>query len=614
MSDDRPLCKYGKNCYRKVRDWFGSCPRLTLSLFALAQNAQHLAEFAHPDKEKRAADDDLQSPGKQKAMKPAMIELVSPNKDLQPFPHPFNASDYGEGITPYTLVELGVMAALGAIKDKPRWYEKMNDATVVAKWRAELAEQGMHSSQVQYIMDELKWEAESSSAELAASPVDGVYQSDCIVSEELRQRLLQQVAVLENTDKPDYHPGSKEQMVDIVHPSLYPYVAGLSREVAVEGAKWENFVGGGELVNRELKKQGKGNAGYHYQPYETTSAKFQWLPSEVSVSAAGKVSIDSYINNLHPQQHAQLYDTLGLVLEKFIPLWNRVLSNLRNARSRRHHQTMWEDSLYPQKPVIGPEDVEREDEIMDDWQENRQPVVNPEVPAFQAGGPGASVDLRGRKLQVIFKLATIEIDPAKGHTGYDGGAWHVEGMENEHIVASGIYYYHTENIGESLLKFRTSVGEPEYEQSDDRGVAAVYGLTNEGPLLQEVGHISCVQGRSVAWPNTLQHQVQRFELLDKSKKGTRKILVFFLVDPALRILSTSIVPPQQQSWFEMEMKKSKPIPGMPADLQGLIGAKDWFFPHDKALEVRQELMKERKFFTDNNTREVFERPFSLCEH
>ncbi len=82
----------------------------------------------------------------------------------------------------------------------------------------------------------------------------------------------------------------------------------------------------------------------------------------------------------------------------------------------------------------------------------------------------------------------------------------------------------------------------------------------------------------------------------------------------MRIVSTSIVPPQQQSWMEIEMKKSKPIPGMPADLQGLIGAHEWFFPHDKALEARLELMKERKFFTDNNTREVFERPFSLCEH
>ncbi len=545
---------------------------------------------------------------------PKMVKLVAPQSDWKPFPHPFDTLDFDSGSEPYTLVELRMMGALGAIKDKPRWYEKMGNARVVAKWRAELLEQGMHESQVQYIMDELAYEAQSSSAELAASPVGGVYQSDCIVSEELRQRLMQQVAVLENTGETDYHPGSNEQMIDIVHPSLYPYVAGLSREVPVEGAKWENFVGGGHVTSRDLKQEA-GKSKYQWDNHESASARFQWLPSEVSVSATGKVSVDSYINNLHPQLHAGLYETLGLVLEKFIPLWSRVLTQLRVGKARRHKQNMSEDFLYyPPRPVFVREDMARRMEILDEWTQNRRPVPSENVKPFQPANPYLWEDLRGRKLQVIFKLATIEIDPAKGHTGYDGGAWHVEGMRNEHIVASGIYYYHTENIGESLLKFRTNVCEPDHEQSDDAGVAAVYGLANNAPLLQEIGFISCVQGRSVAWPNTLQHQVQRFELVDKTKKGVRKILVFFLVDPALRILSTSIVPPQQQSWFETEMRKSKPIPNLPADLQGLIGARDWFFPREKALEVRLELMKERKYFTQANTTEVFERPFEMCEH
>jgi hypothetical protein len=64
---------------------------------------------------------------------------------------------------------------------------------------------------------------------------------------------MKQVFVLENVNNPDYHPGSKEQMIDLVHPSLYPYVAGLSKEVLIEGEKWENFIGGGENVDRKLK-------------------------------------------------------------------------------------------------------------------------------------------------------------------------------------------------------------------------------------------------------------------------------------------------------------------------------------------------------------------------
>lgn len=40
-----------------------------------------------------------------------------------------------------------------------------------------------------------------------------------------------------------------------------------------------------------------------------------------------------------------------------------------------------------------------------------------------------------------------------------GGNWHVEGMLNEHIVSSAIYYYDNENITASSLNFRTIVGE-----------------------------------------------------------------------------------------------------------------------------------------------------------
>ena len=61
-------------------------------------------------------------------------------------------------------------------------------------------------------------------------------------------------------------------------------------------------------------------------------------------------------------------------------------------------------------------------------------------------------------------------------------------MENECIVASGIHYWHSENITESKLAFRASVCEPDYEQNDNRGVRLVYGLGNEEPLIQEIGN------------------------------------------------------------------------------------------------------------------------------
>jgi hypothetical protein len=60
---------------------------------------------------------------------------------------------------------------------------------------------------------------------------------------------------------------------------------------------------------------------------------------------------------------------------------------------------------------------------------------------------------------------------------YPGGTWHVEGMKNEAIVASGIYYYDEHNITEPRLAFRTATGIPAtYEQQDDRGCKLMWGI------------------------------------------------------------------------------------------------------------------------------------------
>jgi hypothetical protein len=66
-----------------------------------------------------------------------------------------------------------------------------------------------------------------------------------------------------------------------------------------------------------------------------SSSKHAWLPSECQVDEKGKVSIDSYINNLHPTLHALLYPVLAAILTRFIPLFERVLTNLQSPPPRR---------------------------------------------------------------------------------------------------------------------------------------------------------------------------------------------------------------------------------------------------------------------------------------
>ena len=193
-----------------------------------------------------------------------------------------------------------------------------------------------------------------------------------------------------------------------------------------------------------------------------------------------------------------------------------------------------------------------DDDYDDDepWQDHR-PIYVPDIAKpFAAPAPppaGKRVSIRSRKLQVIVKLANIVLTPEQPQ--YPGGSWHVEGMKNERIVASGIYYFVSENISESRLAFRQACNEPEYEQGDDRGVRIVYGLENERSLNQPLGSVRTQADRLIAFPNILQHRVQPFELADKSRVGRRKILVFFLVDPTDPVVSTATVPPQQLDWF-----------------------------------------------------------------
>jgi hypothetical protein len=58
------------------------------------------------------------------------------------------------------------------------------------------------------------------------------------------------------------------------------------------------------------------------------SAELAWLPAEFAADAEGRVRIESYVNNLHPQQHAALYPLLERAFECVLPLLERVVTQL----------------------------------------------------------------------------------------------------------------------------------------------------------------------------------------------------------------------------------------------------------------------------------------------
>jgi hypothetical protein len=472
-----------------------------------------------------------------------------------------------------TLRELEMMRLSALIRAKPEWHLKMNDADIVARWTREAAEQGMTEAQIRYVLAELAYYAERRDERTGSevSGVDGVWQSDLLIDDELRSRLRAAVRVLEDVPdaERDWHPGSDEQVLDLVHPSLFCLVRGVSRP---DDSAWPTL--------------GNGEARY------ALSDKFQWLPTDVEIGENGDAVFLSYVNNLHPVAHRELGSVLPALFGRIRPLFENVLTDLRYPRPARIRA--YANSWYVDEPVLPPysddDAVRAWQAAWADWRQNRIPVP-PDAPAFTPPpwpGDSAQVDLRARRLQVIVKLATIHLTPDR--PGYPGGSWHVEGMMNERIVSTGIYYWDSENITDSRLSFRAKVEHPQYEQNDRTGPRLVYGLDNEYALNQVLGSAETRPGRALAFPNILQHRVDPFRLADPSRPGHRKILAFFLVDPSVTIVSTSDVPPQQ--------------PWSPTSTMTLEQAKDF----------RRQLMQERKFFVDEQNEKIYEREFSLCEH
>eukprot|EP00892_Ulva_mutabilis_P004378 jgi/Ulvmu1/2311/UM013_0159.1 len=224
--------------------------------------------------------------------------------------------------------------------------------------------------------------------------------------------------------------------------------------------------------------------------------------------------------------------------------------------------------------------------------------------------PPPPVRLTERRLQVIVKYAAIVLTPQRPE--YSGGVWHVEGMEDEEIVASCIAYLHSDNITESRISFRSMVIDPAYEQNDDAGMELMYNMENDGPMNEPLGSALCVPGRMLCWPNALQHRVSPFKLADPSRPGVRKFAAVFLVHPDTPGISTRDVPPQQLEWHDAESRLGST---MPPDVKRRVDAlREFPISLEQAKELRLELMEERRKNVDETNEETFERAFSLCEH
>ncbi|KND92733.1 hypothetical protein TOPH_02886 [Tolypocladium ophioglossoides CBS 100239] len=580
--------------------------------------------------------------------------------------------------------EVCMLKVIEDLTNKPEWWRKVRDPEIAARWKAEALAMDWPAyrehadftpAMADACIDEILKKADLYE-QTGLIPVFDysacVIKSDMLLPGTLRDELMAAVKPLEDVpeDKKDWHPGSDGKVLDLVHPSLWPLLYGRSRilpDKRINVSNCLNHCGLGDVVpvpdSTELSLQA--SYGWHgNRQVPSLSARFQWLPCDVRIDDSGRANIDSYINNLHPVEHAGLYPIIERFVEQALPAWDVIYRWPEEFRLQRLQTKVAGPkcstpalcrSCYECRPSNRPlndGEAPREDgeEYNDGYDESERGQLDmrwynathpPDVPDACIEAEQKSATNKPRKkrffhltpddvktsgffagaprIQVIVKLANIHLTPE--WPTYDGGSWHVEGQLNEHICATALFYYDSDNITDSRLGLRTPANaeglsiELDYAQNDWRSIARTFALEDdaESSTLQDVGAVLTQPGRALFFPNLFQHRVQPFSRADASRPGHRKILALFLVDPAVPVISTANVPPQQRHWWagDEHVLSSR----LPPELANMVLQNvDYVIDEDEARAIREELMAERTVLQDKTTGRLENVQFSFCEH
>jgi len=251
-------------------------------------------------------------------------------------------------------------------------------------------------------------------------------------------------------------------------------------------------------------------------------SEYCWVPHRVHINDDGFVNIETLVDT-----QLLLYKHLTRVLEGMVPGFKHVWQYLQGLERPD------EDNEYDR----GYESNVSEVLALEDFTTNTETLPS--------------------SLQFFMKVVNIEIDSC---ASYDG-VWHVEGMPQEHIVATGIYYLDSPAKGAELI-FKRQFHSCEHTylfsnigQSDS---ASFHEIFNN--MYMPLGTIKTTPGSVLVFPNTHAHKVQPFTN-DEEETIFRPFVVFFMVDPEITLPDFSTVDPAKVvSTFDdpelVELKKN----------------------------------------------------------
>ncbi|KAL2623235.1 hypothetical protein R1flu_003440 [Riccia fluitans] len=341
----------------------------------------------------------------------------------------------------------------------------------------------------------------------------GIYFVDNVVPTYLRHLILTRLDSIANKPNKDFHPGTDHMVQDLIHPSLFSYIEGVSpiidpatcpKKKHSTQNNCPNSVSSINSMGREFERQEE-------------ESKYQWLPSQFYVSPKGSVKVKSYINNLDEATNRDLYTGIELLFELFLPMFENIL---------------------PEKQLRG-----RELQVI---VKAVNYVIQPKGHMYEGVW---HVDGLGHEHILASGLYYYSTSPCLKDGGLEFRPIRRERELNptpagEMIEEEEDMDYHV--FDDIRGAYRTDTRrEPRSNQSRLATLRRREWLR----VRSMVGSVPTPENRLLVFPNNLQHKVSGIVNDAENEVGRRKTLMFFLVDPDVDIVSTRDV--YEQQWDKL---------------------------------------------------------------
>ncbi|KAJ2212714.1 hypothetical protein EV179_004462 [Coemansia sp. RSA 487] len=315
------------------------------------------------------------------------------------------------------------------IRSLPNWIDDKRSAEKRRLWHTWGKDAGLTDTDIAYVFDELEYYARVNKPELGLEI--GCFDMIWI-----------------SKDSVDNVIGTPEDLLDYDKTPILQNSCIDSPEKAIE------YLGHGtRILSAKQWEQIYHDLGYEFEiDWRVLDRPAAWksaakLPSEVLIDRDGNAMFTTYISNVDPVKHKELYVTLGQVLTKAIPLFKEVLTDMAYPpRMRILKDPSYGADIRPEVPDIADITSDFVDKYSE-WYHRTKFVPYIRNSVFEMPErPQMPFSLNEHRLQVAVHAAEYTVPPKDKWEFLISELGHQFDSPNDRIIATAEFYYGMENI------------------------------------------------------------------------------------------------------------------------------------------------------------------------